>query len=235
MDKLLLARHWIPSLILLISGIATAKAIHFDVRDAAQRDSIQLSSDAILEKIVGVNSAIVGWIEIDPNQPRQGIKGEFEVDLRSFVTGNPSRDAFLREKLLATPEFPFAKFTINKALSFGATRMNDQQPLVVRIEGTFTIRGQNKVQPILVKLTYYKQNDKTAQRLPGNLVRITSSFDLDLSAFGITIPDGLKYRVAKVVQTNVDLVGNDGPVPTLSPVISGAPGAAAAADGPKTK
>lgn len=223
------------SAVFLYPRISFAKPMRFEVRDAAQRDSIQVTSDAQLEKIVAINSAVLGWVEIDPDQPRQGVKGEVEIDLRSFVTGNASRDSFLREKLLSTSEFPTAKFVINKPLSFASTRLVDQQPTVVRLEGTFTIRGQIRTQPILVKFTYFKQSDKTSQRLPGNLLRITSSFDLDLSSFGITIPEGLKFRVGKIVQANIDLIGNDGPVPSLTPVISSAPGAAAAADGPKSK
>ncbi len=215
--------------------LTLAKATRFEVRDAAQRDSIQVVSEAQLEKIVAVNSSVLGWLEVDPEQPRQGVKGEYEVDLRGFVTGNPSRDTFLRDKLLNSGEFPTAKFVISKPLSFAATRLLDQQPTVVRMEGTFSIKGQNRVQPILVKLTYFKQSDKTGSRLSGNLIRISSSFDLDLANFGIIIPDGMKFRVAKVVQVNIDLIGNDGLVPFITPVTAGPASAGAAADGPKTK
>lgn len=200
------------------STLAEAKPLRFEVKDAIQRDIVQFVSEAPLEKVVGLTSAVSGWVEVDPQKLSDGVKGEFEVDVRNFDTGNLLRNDHLREKFLFTSEFPVATFSFSKLSNSSKTQLPDQQSVVLRVEGTMKIKGVSKPLAVLLKTTYFKQSDMTNQRLGGNLLRVSSSFDLDLQNFGIMIPEGLKFKLARYVQVSVDVVGSDGRPPAIVPI-----------------
>ncbi|MCB0416828.1 MAG: YceI family protein, partial [Bdellovibrionales bacterium] len=86
----------------------------FEVRDAAQRDIVQFTSDAPLEKVLGVNSSLRGWIAVDPNNLSKGVQGEFEVDMRTFDTGMLLRNEHFRTQFLETNQYPFSTFKIDR-------------------------------------------------------------------------------------------------------------------------
>ena len=80
-----------------VSAVAEdGRAVRFDMRDGGLRNLVQFTSDAPLEKVVGVSNTITGWLTLDPDKLTEGIKGEFEVDVRAFETGLPSRNEQLR-------------------------------------------------------------------------------------------------------------------------------------------
>ncbi|MCB0403913.1 MAG: hypothetical protein KDD51_03955, partial [Bdellovibrionales bacterium] len=74
-------------LFVLVQTSMASEWTRFEVRDAAQRDVVQFTSDAPLEKVIGVNSSLRGWVALDPNNLSKGVTGEFEVDMRTFDTG----------------------------------------------------------------------------------------------------------------------------------------------------
>ena len=196
-------------LLVVMAAPLVGKMTRFEIRDAAQRDVVQFNSDTALEKVAGLSSGIAGWMEIDPELDSQGVRGEFEVDVRTFDTGNPLRNDYLKEKFLNAAEFPLATYTLNKLLRSDKMRLLDQQPVVLRVEGSLKFKGVIKSQPVLLKLTYFKNSEQTKQRLGGNLLRIASNFDLDLNLFGIVIPESLRFRLSRFLQINVDVVGSD--------------------------
>jgi len=205
---------------LLIASLGChGKATRFLVKDAAQRDTVLFVSETPLEKTVGLSSAIAGWIELDPENIPEGIKGEFEVDLRTFDTGNPLRNEQMRERFLNTSEFPVATYSISRLLGSPKNKLMEQQPVVARVEGVFKIKGVPKPQNASLKMTYFKQSETTRQRLSGNLLRISSQFNIDILAFNIAIHDLLRGRLAKFLQVSVDVVGTD----TLPAALVGEP------------
>lgn len=211
----------IPLLIWLGSATAFAKAARFEVRDAAQRDVVQFISDTPLEKVVGVSTGIVGWTELDPEAIGSGVKGEFEVDLRTFDTGNSLRNEILRDKFFQTAEFPSAVFTVSRLIRSDKSRLIDGQPTVMRVEGKLRVKGVTKSQAVLLKVTYFKSSETTRQRLGGNLLRVSCNFDLDLGSFGIPLPDAVRARVSQFVQVAVDVVGSDNPNANVVPIPEG--------------
>ncbi len=205
---------------LLFCGVLVAKSVRYEVRDPAQRDLIQVISDTPLEKMVAVSSAVGGWFEIDPDKLMDNAKGELLSDVRTFDSQNSSRNDFLKDRVWQAQEGPTLSFTINKMLHVSKPRLSEGQPVAFRLEGLLRYRGQSKVTSVLGKLTAIKQTEATiAHRGPGNLLRVSANFDLDLTQFGFTNAEITKARLARYLQVSVDFVASDSPwTPVAGPV-----------------
>jgi len=200
---------------------ASAKPIRFEVRDPAQRDLIQVTSDIPLEKMVAISSAVGGWFEIDPDKLSDVVKGELQSDVRNFDSGNSSRNDFLRDKVWMAPEGPGIVFVPQKMLHVSKARLGEGQPVAFRVEGLLKYRGLSKVISVLGKMTYQKQSEATAaHRGPGNLIRVSANFDLDLTQFGFSTPEIGKARLSRYLQVSTDFVASDTQWVTAVPVVN---------------
>ena len=193
----------------LLIASASAKTVRFDMRDLGHRNLVQFVSDATLEKTVGISSSVSGWLELDPEKVDAGVKVELEVDVRTFHTGIEMRNEQIRDKFFNAAEFPIATFTVTKLLSTSRNKITDQTPATWRLEGTLRARGASRTIPILAKVVYLKENEVTRQRLGGNLLKVSASFDVDTAQFNVTIPDNLKARFSRYLQVSVDMIGSD--------------------------
>lgn len=206
--------------ILLFGTHLLAAPVRFDMRDAGGRNLVYFISEGLLEKTVGITNAVFGFVELDPNRLSDGIKGEFEVDVRTFHTGIAPRDEFLREKLLAASEYSTALFTIQKSTNTTSGILTgDGRGVGVRVEGLLKIKGMERPQGLLFKFSYFRQTEATRQRLPGNLLKLTTHFDIDLKDFGIQVIEKFKHQSSRFVQVSADLLGTDQvfPASTLAP------------------
>ena len=207
-------RH--AALALVFSCVAAfSKTVRYDMRDAGLRNVVQAVSDAPLEKMIALSGSPAGWIELDPERLTDGIRGEFEIDVRTFSTGLDPRDEKVRDAWLGSSEHPTAGFQIAKVLGLSKAKLTDGQPVVARLEGQLRLRGVARNQPVLAKLTYVKESDVTRQRLPGNLLRVSATFDLDTGLFNLPIPEPFRNRLSRYIQVAADLVGTDRPPVTL--------------------
>lgn len=188
---------------------ALAKPTRFEVKDAAFRNLIQFSSDAPLEKVVGTSHFITGWVEVDPQNLKGAFKGEWEVDMRGFEMGPDSRQMKLRETLLSTPEFPGASFKADKLLDPSANELAAGKAVTAKISGTLTVRGVARRHELAVKATYFPETDWTKKRLGGNLLKMSTTFDLALADVKFTIPDLLSGLLAPSLKVSVDAMGTD--------------------------
>jgi polyisoprenoid-binding protein YceI len=195
--------------VFLAASSLPAKNTRFDFRDVGLRNLIHFVSDAPLEKILGISNFVSGWLELDPDHLSDNARGEFQVDVRTFETGIDSRNDQLRDKVFDAAEFPIAVFTVQKVLSVSQPRLGGGQPVSVRIQGLMKIKGVSHPQDILVKLLYLGQTEITKQRLTGNLLKLSASFDVDTSQFNLIVPDTFRERFAKFVQVEVDAIGTD--------------------------
>jgi polyisoprenoid-binding protein YceI len=201
-----------------MASTSEANIMRFEARDAVQRDVVQFTSDALLEKVMGLSSSVAGFIEVNPDQITDGLKGEFEVDLRTFDTGSALRNDNLRDKFFNVAEFPTASFSFTRVVNSSKPKLQDQQTVIARVDGSLKLKGISKPQTITVKLVYFKAGELSRQRYQGNLLRVSTSFDVDTSLYNITIADALKSRLARYIQVTADLVTSDAPPPILVPV-----------------
>ncbi len=191
------------------AGGALAKPTRFEVKDAAFRNVIQFSSDAPLEKVVATSHFVTGWVEIDPQNLKGAFKGEWEVDMRGFEMGPDSRQVKLRETLLSTAEFPGASFKADKLTEASANELAAGKSVTARVSGTLVVRGVARRQEMAVKATYFPETDWTKKRLGGNLLKMSTTFDLTLSDVKFTIPDVLSGLLAPTLKVAVDAMGTD--------------------------
>ncbi len=199
-------------LITFLSAAAPAKPVRYDMRDGGLRNLVEFVSDAMLEKVVGISNAVSGWIELDPERLGDGIRGEFEVDVRTFETGIELRNEHIREKILGGGEFPLANFSLGKLTSVSKAKLGvGAQPVVARVEGQLKAKGQTRAQAVLLKLIYIPESELTKTRLPGNLLKVSANFEVDTNDFGITVPEAFKARFSRYIQVTVDAVGTDRP------------------------
>ncbi len=200
----------------LIPGLALAQ--RFDFRDALQRNSVYFVSDGLLEKTVGLSTALTGWVEIDPEKPGEMVQGEWEVDVRLFQTGFEARNEAIREKFFKAFEYPIATFHPTKWTTPPKGKLVDSKSQVAKVEGELSLRGVKKTIPVDLRLTFFKPSELTSGRLNGQLLRVSADFDLNTETFSLPIPESLKGHYAKTVQIHVDAVGTDRPpqgVPAL--------------------
>ncbi len=194
---------------LLLSSLAFGKAVRFDMRDGLQRNVVHFVSDGTLEKIVGLSNALWGWVELDPENLGKGIKGELEIDMRTFETGIPARNQQLREKIFLVSENPTAKFTIKRLLQTPKKGLLSLQPILLETEGELLLRGVTMPERLSLKVTYMIESEKTRQRLSGNLLRIQTTVTLELARYQIEIPDLWHLRFAPRVEIHLDAIGSD--------------------------
>lgn len=193
----------------LCCGRLAAKTTRFDVKDAAFRNVIQWTSDAPLEKIVATSHYIGGWIEIDPQNLKAGVKGDLEIDVRSFEMGPDSRQIKLRETLFASAEHPGAFYKVDRLIETSEPTLTPGKRVSGRVSGLLSLRGVSRRHDMHVRVTYLPESESTKKRLPGNLLKVSAAFDLALSEVKFVIPDAMKGLLAPVFRVNVDLMGTD--------------------------
>lgn len=186
-----------------------AKATRFEVKDVAFRNLVQFTSDALLEKTVGHSHFLSGWVELDPQNVKSGIKGEFEVDMRSFEMGPEPRQAKWRETLLNVQEFPGASYKVDKVVQVSTNELANGKAVNAKVSGILNLRGITRRQEMQVKLTYLPESEMTRRRASGNLLKMAASFDISLSEIKYVLPEALKGLVSNTFRITADAVGTD--------------------------
>jgi hypothetical protein len=194
-------------LVLLSSPVFCAR---FEVQDLTQRNLFAIVSEAPLEKIVAQCSLFRGFLEVDPLKLESGIQGEIELDLRSCHSGSGLRDMILQEQLLDNKQYPLVLIKLKKwGQEVKGVLSQEEVPAIVLADGEVNYRGKTSQLSVPLKLRFFKESDKSRQRLPGNLVRISSQVEVELGRFGISVPEKLKPIFSKRIEVLFDAVGSD--------------------------
>lgn len=164
-------------------------------------------SEAPLEKMIAQCHLLRGWIELDPQSLESGIKGELELDVRSCETGSGIRDLLLQEKIWEVKQYPTASLALNKWAKETKGSLNEKMDQPHSVELSLNYQGKTVSLEVPLKLSYFVESDKTRNRLPGNLLRISCEKTLALSEVGISIPDELKSTLSSKVDVVFDAVG----------------------------
>lgn len=197
------------SLLFLFCTPLLAGTVRFDFRDALRRNSMDIVMEGPLERTVGISHFVSGWMEVNPEALTQGLRGELEVDMRTFETGVELKNLFLRDKIFDASQFPTSLATFVKTASVSTGRLVDGQTVQMKVESQFRFKNLTKNVVVPLRVVYHKESELTKSRLPGNLLLVTSAFELDLATFGINLPEAVRAASHKMVQVNVNLVGSD--------------------------
>ncbi len=195
--------------LLLFCFSAQTKSTRFEVKDAAFRNSIQWTSDAALEKILGTSHFISGWMEVDPQNLKGQVKGEFEVDMRSFEMGTESRQVKLRETLLNVQEFPTATFKAEKLENVSGNELTSGKAVSGSLVGMLSFRGVSRKEALNIRATYFPQTEWTKRRLGGNLLKLVAKFEVTLSSYKYVLPELFSGLLAPTLKVEADVLGTD--------------------------
>lgn len=204
--------------LILTSGLGLAQsAVEFKAMDPMGRNVVQFKTSAPLEDIVGTTNKISGEIKVDPkNLGGAANFARFEVDLSSLDTGIGLRDTHMREQYLHTDKYPKAIFTLEKIRKSSGSALNPNKTVLVTAEGTLELHGVKRNITVPVKVTYLPESQSTMGKLPGNLLRITTDFDVKLADYKIERPQMVLLKVGEVAHINLDLFATDADAQKLS-------------------
>lgn len=207
-------------LILFFSTLLFSNPARFDLRDALGRNYIYFIMEAPLSKVLGRNNGLTGWVQLNPDNLSEPIEGELKLDLRNFDLGNTVYNDVFREKYLNTPENTFATISFQKMTALGTkVSLVNQQAYSLTIEGLLKI--QEKAIPVMIqsKVYYFRENKQTKQRMPGNLFRISGSFDLDPAPLLDSKKEVDKLELTRNIKVYIELLGSERPLPLNIPII----------------
>lgn len=194
-------------LFIFLAGILSINAQTTFIASSDSRNQATFESNAPLEDIVGVSNMLEAVAVIDLNDLSKST-GKVTVDLNQLKTGIDLRDQHLRsETWLNTDEYPNAVFELKKIS--GAGSLTDGINADVKLHGSFTVHGVTKDIVADGELTYFKESERTKNRIAGNLLKVSAEFDIKLSDYGIEIPGMVVGKVDEVIKVSTNFVASD--------------------------
>ncbi|MBI4609668.1 MAG: YceI family protein [Candidatus Rokubacteria bacterium] len=181
----------------------------FFIDDPVGRNGIQVLSLAPLETILVRTNNIAGEVEIDTVDILRQPSVRLSVPVDSLDTGIPLMNEVLRsDRWLDAAKFPTIRFSLDKVLSPAMpTGLANGTTIVLEAMGTVELHGASNPCPIRGDLTWLRASERTARRLPGDLLHLRARFDLRLPDYGIEShlsPQSLD-KVAGTLQVEANL------------------------------
>lgn len=190
-----------PVALLALSAIG-AQAKTFSVGDQPQRMSAQFESVTEYETFLGTTNKITGTISYDPSNKTGG--GKLVIDASTLKTGVDLRDEHMRSaNWLDTAKYP--------NIVFETTQVKLKSGDNYTVTGNLTLHGVTKKVTTTVAFKYLPASAATkANGFKGDVVRLTTNFNLKLSDYGIKVPDQLTGKVANQVAISIKAFGTTG-------------------------
>lgn len=175
---------------------ADAQTRTFEVQRGESR--IQWVSDAPLERITGVNSAVHGSLEVDP-QNLASARGSVHVDIAQMRTGIDLRDEHLRgSDWLDAERHPRATLEITGVE--GASQLAPNEVQRVTLRGRFTLHGVTREISAQAQVRLIPASGDTP-----TLIRAQASFGIELSDYGVSISAPVRLKVSNQIRINVTI------------------------------
>ena len=165
---------------------------------------VQFVSDAPLERMTGVSSAVTGRLEIDTAAIR-GSRGELRVPVASLRTGIDLRDQHLRgEGWLDAARHPDIVFRISGI--DGAPRLVPDRETRLTVRGAITIRGVTRNVRASARVLYTPaQSSSGRPRDSRDAILVQATFTVRLTDFDITVPAVTRLKVANEIRVEVNV------------------------------
>jgi len=189
------------------------KGVVFHINDKMGRNTVTFKSEAPLEDIIGTSNQIKGYIAFDPQHAEKGGHGEFAVAVASLNSGIPLRDEHIQSaNWLDASKYPNITFKIKDTKGLKKVKSSaGSATYEVSIVGDLSFHGKTKQVVVPGRITYLKESEKTRTKLPGDLLAVRASFNVNLSDFGVTGPTGadlIGSKVGDTIELAVSLVGS---------------------------
>lgn len=157
--------------------------------DKKAENSVVFHSSTTLLDFKGTTDNIDGYIFWEGDSLFSG-KNEFyfEVDLRTFNTGNGKRDRDMREDVLHTKRTPFSSFG-GQILS----HIKKGNTYILSVKGTLSLHGKNKEMEMPVTISF-KEGKMVAE----------AKFSIFLKDYNIEAPSLMAFvKVAEEIKLNI--------------------------------
>ncbi len=178
----------------------------FSFKDNNGRNQALFHSSAPLEDISGLSSNIDGTISFNIDDVAKTLRGKITIPAASLKSGIERRDEHLRgEGWLNAEKYPEISFTINKV---GKVEKISDRKIKTKVTGDFLLHGVKKEITIDAVLTYLDENELTRKRAPGDLIGVSSVFNIKLSDFGVENKI-IGQKVADNIEITVNIVGSN--------------------------
>ena len=206
----------IKSLVLSLLIMTTAFAGGFDInskgdqsfsfKDKVGRNQATFFSTTPLEDITGMSTDVWGTVSFDIEDVENTLKGEILISTASLRSGIDLRDEHIRgADWLDAEKFPTISFKIKEVA--GIEKIEDNK-LKVKVLGEFTLHGVTKEVESEVTLVYLEENEMTKMRLPGDLLGVRATININLSNYGVQHM-ALGKKVSDKIEINVNIVGSN--------------------------
>jgi len=210
-----LARRWRASIIRLVFGVGVVAMTLARAESAGAQprtfriqrgggSRIQWISDAPLERITGVSSAVYGELQVDPAN-LASVRGQVHVDIATIRTGIDLRDEHLRgPDWLDAERYPRATFELTGVE--GATRLPPNETVRVTIRGRFTLHGVTREVSANAQVRLVPLDDSMrAQGITGDLIRAQAQFRIELDDYNVSISLPVRLKVSNQITINVTI------------------------------
>lgn len=171
---------------------------------------VTFESDAPIENIVGITSAVSGEVVVNLDNPKSKPAGRVEVALDEVKTGIAKRDSHMRSAdFLDTAKYPKAKFDLQRVAIEGSLR--DKSNVKATLHGKFTLHGVTRDVSVEVVIGHRRATPAMAKfGIKGDVLRIKGSFFVKMSDYGIKVPSKLGAKVSNTVEINLALTAFTG-------------------------
>lgn len=175
---------------LCLAQVATAGNYQVDTK---AQNTVTFISDAPIEDIEGVTSAIDGYVSwsgdsLTSGSDYEGSEVYFEVELAGLKTGIGLRDRHLRDNYLEADLYPYA-FIAGHIV--GVQIANDTSK--VEISGSFTIHGVERPFGTICSVVR-----------TGTTYHVMSEFEVRLTEHNIEVPSLMFLKVNEVIAVKLD-------------------------------
>jgi len=181
----------------------------FIIDDPMTRNDIHVLSRAPLETILVRTNDVRGEIELDPDDATDRPRVTFEVPTETLDSGIALMNDVMRsDRWLDAAKSPTIRFALGHVVSpSGRSPLLDGKPLGLVAEGTLELRGVSQPVSVRAEVTWHRKSERTAGRLPGDLLHVVARFDVPLKAFGIEshLAAQTLDKVAATVQAEADI------------------------------
>lgn len=196
----------------LCLNISHAAETKFIVDDPGGRNTVEFTSKAPIENIVGITNQITGSITFDPENLQKNASGKIQVDLRTLNSGIALRDEHMRsENYLNTEKFPFATFEFDSPVETGILNLKPNETVSVSLKGKFELHGVTKEIVIQGNASLYNEvKELTEYGYPGEMFNFDGDFKVKLQDFNIKRPEFLIMKLAEEQQIHINFTATTG-------------------------
>jgi polyisoprenoid-binding protein YceI len=191
--------------VVLSAGFAFAATQTFKIvptiNDGASPNTMTVESETDFESFTGITNKVSGTITYDP-ATRSG-SGVIVVDGSSIDTGNALRNTHMR----SADWMNFERFP---EIRFQTTSVKNTDADNFEVKGNLTMRGITKAITATARLRYSQAGfAQQTQQIKGNVIALSTRFQVKLSDFGVKAPGIEINRVNDSLTVSLRVLASD--------------------------